>query len=100
MQLEMGISTMRYFPASGTAGLARSFVSGNRRVPWPPPIMTESTLLVLMLCRPVCDIKNSFARKLLKEVIQQFQNRKGAVVLMSVRGRLGTRIPRPGDRRS
>src|SRR5438132_1108862 len=55
MQLEMGMSTRRYFPASGTAGLARSLVRGNSRVPWPPPIMTESTLLVLIDCRPVSD---------------------------------------------
>ena len=48
MQLEIGMSTIRYFPASGTAGFARSFVSGNNRVPCPPPMMTVSTLLVLM----------------------------------------------------
>src|SRR5215831_11727080 len=53
MQLEIGMSTIRYLPASGTAGLARSLVSGNKRVPWPPPIMTESTLLVLIDIRPV-----------------------------------------------
>src|ERR1041385_2237991 len=47
MQLEIGMSTSRYLPASGTAGLARSFVSGNSRVPAPPPMITESTLLVL-----------------------------------------------------
>src|ERR1043165_6218758 len=35
MQLEMGISTRRYFPASGTAGLERSRVRGKSRVPWP-----------------------------------------------------------------
>src|SRR5882724_8235723 len=58
MQLEMGMSTRRYFPASGTAGLARSLVRGNSRVPWPPPIMTESTLLVLIDCRPVSDIQH------------------------------------------
>src|SRR6187402_1097145 len=40
MQLEMGISTRRYLPARGTAGLERSLVSGNRRVPAPPPMMT------------------------------------------------------------
>src|ERR1039457_4663222 len=62
MQLEMGMSTRRYLPASGTAGLARSLVSGNNRVPWPPPMMTESTLLVLTDCRPVCDIKYFFSR--------------------------------------
>ena|SRR5471030_515726 len=57
MQLEMGMSTSRYFPASGTAGFARSFVSGNSRVPWPPPMMTQRTLLVLSDWRPVCGIK-------------------------------------------
>src|SRR6185437_4291529 len=68
MQLEMGMSTMRYLPASGTAGLARSLVSGNNRVPWPPPIMTDSTLLVFMVCRPVCDISKILSReKFLKE---------------------------------
>src|SRR5438477_9548131 len=55
MQLEIGISTNRYLPASGTAGLARSLVSGNKRVPWPPPMITDRTLLVLIDCRPVCD---------------------------------------------
>jgi len=39
MQLEMGISTMRYFPARGTAGLDRSLVRGKRRLPAPPPMM-------------------------------------------------------------
>ena len=39
MQLEMGISTMRYLPARGTAGFERSLVSGNRREPAPPPMM-------------------------------------------------------------
>src|SRR5436190_20837127 len=53
MQLEIGMSTSRYLPANGTAGFARSFVRGNSRVPWPPPMMTESTLLVLIDCRPV-----------------------------------------------
>src|SRR5476651_506674 len=59
MQLEMGMSTSRYFPASGTAGFARSFVSGNRRVPCPPPMMTQRTLLVLVVWR-VLDIKVPF----------------------------------------
>ena len=48
MQLEMGISTRRYLPASGTAGLARSLVSGKSRVPCPPPMMTERTRLNAM----------------------------------------------------
>src|SRR5580692_9174066 len=42
MQLLMGISTIRYFPPSGTAGFERSMVSGNRRVPAPPPMMIAS----------------------------------------------------------
>src|SRR5215217_446368 len=37
MQLEMGTSISRYLPATGTAGLARSWVRGNSRAPWPPP---------------------------------------------------------------
>src|SRR6266566_511020 len=41
-QLLIGISTIRYLPPSGTAGLARSFVNGNKRVPAPPPIMIAS----------------------------------------------------------
>src|SRR5512137_2407290 len=45
MQFEMGISTIRYLPASGTAGLERSFVNGKSRVPCPPPMMTHKTLL-------------------------------------------------------
>ena len=59
MQLEMGISTKRYLPANGTAGLERSLVSGNKRVPCPPPMMTESTLLVLADWRLVCNIAKS-----------------------------------------
>src|SRR5437868_1933997 len=47
MQLEIGISTSRYLPARGTAGLERSRVRGNRRVPCPPPIMMERTLPML-----------------------------------------------------
>lgn len=43
MQLLTGISISRYFPASGTAGLARSLVSGYRRVPAPPPRITART---------------------------------------------------------
>src|SRR4051812_2617692 len=37
MQLEIGMSIRRYLPAIGTAGLLRDLVSGNRRVPRPPP---------------------------------------------------------------
>ena len=47
-------------PPSGTAGFERSFVSGNRRVPWPPPRITERTLLVLTDWRLVCDMAKPF----------------------------------------
>src|SRR2546428_646364 len=38
---------MRYFPPSGTAGFARSFVNGNKRVPAPPPMMMASVRWVV-----------------------------------------------------
>ena len=42
MQLLMGISTKRYLPAIGTAGLLLVDVSGNNLVPAPPPKITAS----------------------------------------------------------
>src|SRR5437762_14110459 len=57
MQLEIGMSTNRYLPASGTAGFARSLVNGKSLVPAPPPIITDSTLLVLGDMRLPCVIK-------------------------------------------
>src|ERR1041385_9269781 len=56
MQLEIGMSTNRYLPASGTAGFARSLVNGKSRVPAPPPIMTDSPCLVLGDMRLPCVI--------------------------------------------
>src|SRR3954451_24452508 len=43
MQFEIGMSINRYFPAIGTAGLLRDLVSGKRRVPRPPPRISEMT---------------------------------------------------------
>src|SRR5438067_264626 len=43
MQLLIGISMSRYFPATGTAGLLRSLVRGKSRVPRPPPRMRLRT---------------------------------------------------------
>src|ERR1051326_2864023 len=40
MQFEIGMSTRRYLPPSGTAGFERVSVSGDRRVPAPPPKIT------------------------------------------------------------
>src|SRR5438874_1465166 len=65
MQLEIGMSTSRYFPASGTAGLARSFVKGKSRVPAPPPIITASTLLVFGDMRLPCVIKKGLSARYL-----------------------------------
>src|SRR5512135_766447 len=42
-QLLIGMSIIRYLPANGTAGLLRSFVSGNRRWPRPPPMTIPIT---------------------------------------------------------
>src|SRR4051794_40733935 len=43
MQLDTGMSISRYLPAIGTAGLLRDLVSGNSRVPRPPPRISEMT---------------------------------------------------------
>jgi hypothetical protein len=43
IQLEIGISTSRYLPAIGTAGLLRVDVNGYRREPAPPPRITATT---------------------------------------------------------
>src|SRR5687767_3022861 len=42
-QLLIGMSIRRYLPPIGTAGLDRSWVSGNSREPWPPPRMSART---------------------------------------------------------
>src|SRR5580704_15899070 len=60
-QLLIGISTSRYFPASGTAGLARSLVSGNSRVPAPPPMIIDSTRLVFGDIRAVPGVEAIWA---------------------------------------
>src|SRR5277367_2970080 len=47
MQLLTGISTMRYLPAKGTAGLERSLVRGKSRVPAPPPMTIARVFSVI-----------------------------------------------------
>ena len=42
-QLLIGMSISRYLPPIGTAGFERRCVSGNSRVPWPPPRMIART---------------------------------------------------------
>ena len=46
MQLLMGMSMRRYFPAIGTAGFERILVNGCRREPRPPPIITPRTSFI------------------------------------------------------
>ncbi|MEI9807716.1 MAG: hypothetical protein WDO16_07470 [Bacteroidota bacterium] len=45
MQLEIGISTRRYLPAIGTAGLERLAVKGYNLDPAPPPSIILSISL-------------------------------------------------------
>src|SRR6266851_109010 len=47
-QFESVKSTMRYSPPKGTAGLARSRVSGSRRVPLPPAKINVNTSITRM----------------------------------------------------
>src|SRR6266487_1376728 len=63
MQVEIGMSTNRYFPARGTAGFDRSRVSGKSRLPCPPPITTDSTLPVLGDIRLLCIIRESILER-------------------------------------
>ena len=44
IQFEIGISTNRYLPAIGTAGLDLEFVNGYNLDPCPPPKIMEITL--------------------------------------------------------
>src|SRR5437879_1414805 len=47
MQLEMGMSTSRYLPAMGTAGLLLLAVRGYKREPAPPPRITANVDLLI-----------------------------------------------------
>src|SRR5271156_2174589 len=47
MQLERVMSMMRYWPAKGTAGLARSRGRGKSRSPAPPASNTPSVSLIV-----------------------------------------------------
>jgi len=49
MQLEIGMSTNRYFPAIGTAGFERLSVSGASLDPWPPPKMMANVFLFMVV---------------------------------------------------
>src|SRR5579859_4431541 len=49
MQFDRVMSMMRYVPAKGTAGLARSRVRGKRRSPAPPARRTPSVSFIVMV---------------------------------------------------
>jgi hypothetical protein len=49
MQLLMGISTKRYLPAMGTAGLLRVAVKGYNLLPAPPPKITATVDLLIII---------------------------------------------------
>jgi hypothetical protein len=65
MQLEIGISTRRYFPAMGTAGLERLAVNGYNLDPAPPPNITDSISLAIDIGKHIL--------KLYRKVKQQFE---------------------------
>ena len=49
IQLEMGMSTKRYFPAIGTAGFERLSVNGANLEPCQPPKIMANVLLFIIL---------------------------------------------------
>jgi hypothetical protein len=49
IQLEIGISTNLYLPAIGTAGLLLAEVKGYKRLPAPPPSITEIRDLLIII---------------------------------------------------
>ena len=51
MQLEIGISTNRYLPAIGTAGLLLVAVNGYNLEPAPPPKITDIIFLFAMFSK-------------------------------------------------
>ena len=59
IQLLMGTSIRRYLAPMGTAGLERVAVSGNRRLPWPPPRMIARVSWV-MVANERCLLFNTF----------------------------------------
>src|ERR1041384_1605597 len=61
MQLLMGMSMRRYFPAIGTAGFERILVNGCRRDPRPPPIMTPRTSFIDGIAAPLPSLRGVFA---------------------------------------
>ena len=83
MQLLMGMSTSRYFPAIGTAGLARSFVNGNSRLPSPPPMITPNTLSGVTAFIPEVAMRETLSRK---RRLRQLTKIKTWVTLVAIGG--------------
>src|ERR1700722_15761184 len=62
MQFERVISMMRYWPAKGTAGLARSRVRGKSRSPAPPASRTPSVSLIVQLPQAIHSRQTQISR--------------------------------------
>src|SRR5215212_10467111 len=71
MQLLIGMSIRRYFPAIGTAGFERILVNGCRRDPRPPPIMTPRTSFIDGIAAPLLSIGGMFS------TMKPFHNYRG-----------------------
>src|SRR5438034_8951250 len=69
-QLESVKSIMRYRPPNGTAGLARSRVSGSSRVPLPPARTTANTFFMM-------DSANATRRDWRPAAMERFYSAKG-----------------------
>jgi len=65
MQLLMGMSIRRYFPAMGTAGFERIWVNGCRREPLPPPMMTPKTSLIDGIVTSMSSLQGCFVSSML-----------------------------------
>src|SRR6266540_1972376 len=75
MKLLRTKSMIRYLPPKGTAGLARSLVSGWRRVPFPPASTIPSTRSCISL-RPIFSIR-AVVRKEKKGVLGHWTTHRG-----------------------
>jgi hypothetical protein len=58
MQFEMGMSTSRYFPAMGTAGLLRLAVRGYKRDHAPQPSITAINDLLIHIILGFISLQN------------------------------------------
>src|ERR671923_2797212 len=72
IQLLMGMSMRRYFPAIGTAGFERILVNGCKRVPLPPPIITPSTSFMDGIATPLPEVDRYTSRQVCTCVLHSY----------------------------